>query len=101
MFNTKLGAPVSKIKLPLVVSALACIKIKFPARRNGMMHEAESLDATGSAFVRREKLLKEILAAVPSSPCVAIDTLTASNEASNKIIIVKMAGRKFGNTTFD
>ena len=48
MFKTRPGAPVSRIKLPSVVSAFAFIKIRFPARLNGIMHVAESTVTTGS-----------------------------------------------------
>ena len=42
MFNTSPAAPVSKIKLPSVVSAFAFISIRLPARLKGITQETES-----------------------------------------------------------
>jgi hypothetical protein len=47
MFNTNPAAPVSKIKLPSVVSAFALMSIRLPARLKGITHEIESALMTG------------------------------------------------------
>jgi hypothetical protein len=48
MFRMSLGAPVSRIKLPSIVSAFAFITIRLPTLLNGMIQLGESLVTTGS-----------------------------------------------------
>src|SRR5688500_12617940 len=55
MFRIRPGAPVSRIKLPSVVSARARIKIKLPARLKGITKSQVSVCTTGS----RQKFCSE------------------------------------------
>jgi hypothetical protein len=51
MLRTRPGAPVSKIKKPVVVSALAWMRMRLPARVKGMIQEAESAEMMGSTVM--------------------------------------------------
>jgi hypothetical protein len=80
-FNTNPDAPVSKTKLPSVVSAFALINIRLPARLKGMVQEMESAVNASIVIV--------IFLCAGGCSCAAAGMLVTTNRIRKKATICR------------